>query len=235
MIFWIPESKTPSGRAELPLTELAAEAFRDQIELAGPGDWLFPSSESKSGHLESVKKGWRKTLENAGITYFRIYDLRSTFGTRLSAGGVSDEWVTQMLRQGDAKVFKKYSRMKLQMRREALGKLDRLASERNSVTVFGTDNGFCHGWRQNEVLRTRRQRVTIVESRSPRNGRLAQPVRAPALQAGGRWFDPVTAHHCFQPQVAWPPVFREASIALLFRCIGEYQPIGGRTLQTSLR
>jgi Phage integrase family len=63
MIFWIPESKTPSGRAELPLTELAAEAFRDQIELAGPGDWLFPSSESKSGNLESVKKGWRKTLE----------------------------------------------------------------------------------------------------------------------------------------------------------------------------
>ena len=136
IIFWIPDSKTPSGRAELPLTELAAEAFRDQIELAGPGDWLFPSSESKSGHLESVKKGWRKTLENAGITYFRIYDLRSTFGTRLSAGGVSDEWVTQMLRQGDAKVFKKYSRMKLQMRREALGKLDRLASERNSVTVL---------------------------------------------------------------------------------------------------
>ena len=26
-------------------------------------------------------------------------------------------------------------------------------------------------------------------------GRLAQPVRAPALQAGGRQFDPVTAHH----------------------------------------
>ncbi len=26
------------------------------------------------------------------------------------------------------------------------------------------------------------------------SGRLAQPVRAPALQAGGRWFDPVTAH-----------------------------------------
>jgi len=32
-----------------------------------------------------------------------IYDLRSTFATRLSAGGVSDEWVTQLLRQGDAK------------------------------------------------------------------------------------------------------------------------------------
>jgi hypothetical protein len=42
---------------------------------------------------------------------------------------VADEWVTQMLRQGDAQVFKKYSQMKLQMKREALEKLNRRASE----------------------------------------------------------------------------------------------------------
>jgi hypothetical protein len=34
-----------------------------------------------------------------------------------------------MLRQGDAKVFKKYSQMKLQMKREALEKLNRYANE----------------------------------------------------------------------------------------------------------
>jgi hypothetical protein len=34
-----------------------------------------------------------------------------------------------MLRQGDAKVFKKYSQMQLQMRREALAKLNRRANE----------------------------------------------------------------------------------------------------------
>ena len=38
---------------------------------------------------------------------------------------MADEWVTQLLRQGDAKVFKKYSQMKLQMKREALQKLNR--------------------------------------------------------------------------------------------------------------
>ena len=36
---------------------------------------------------------------------------------------------TQLLRQGDAQVFKKYSQMKLQMKREALGKLNRRANE----------------------------------------------------------------------------------------------------------
>jgi hypothetical protein len=33
------------------------------------------------------------------------------------------------LRQGDSKVFKKYSQMKLQMKREALQKLNRTANE----------------------------------------------------------------------------------------------------------
>src|SRR6266404_8331575 len=33
---------------------------------------------------------------------------------------------------------------------------------------------------------------------STSSGRLAQLVRAPALQAGGRRFEPCTAHHCFQ-------------------------------------
>jgi hypothetical protein len=42
--------------------------------------------------------------------------------------GVADEWVTQLLRQGDTRVFKKYSQMNLQMKNEALQKLERQAN-----------------------------------------------------------------------------------------------------------
>ncbi len=125
----IEDSKTPNGEAEVPLTELAAEAFRDQLTVAGPGPWLFPNSRNPRGYQGSFKKIWSKTLERAEVPYFRIYDLRSTYATRLSAGGVADEWVTQRLRQGDAKVFKKYSQMKLQMKREALQRINRRANE----------------------------------------------------------------------------------------------------------
>ena len=47
-------------------------------------------------------------------------------------------------RQGDAKVFKKYSQMKLQMKREALGKLNRQANESELVLVKagGNPEGF---------------------------------------------------------------------------------------------
>ena len=128
-VVWIPDSKTPNGIAEVPLTDLAREAFREQIRIAGPGTWLFPSDENPTGHQKTLKTVWHATLRRAKVPYFRIYDLRSTYATRLSAGGVADEWVTQLLRQGDAKVFKKYSQMKLQMKREALQKLNRKANE----------------------------------------------------------------------------------------------------------
>ena len=93
---------------------------------------------------------WHAVLRRAKVSYFRIYDLRSTYATRLSAGGVADEWVTQLLRQGDAKVFKKYSQMKLQMKREALKKLNRQAMKAPRVlTRRGPTDGvmsrFCHG------------------------------------------------------------------------------------------
>ena len=128
-VVWIPDSKTPNGVAEVPLTELAVEAFRDQIKLAGDGPYLFPSDLNRTGHQTTFKTAWEAALRRANVPYFRIYDLRSTYATRLSAGGVADEWVTQLLRQADAQVFKKYSQMKLEMKREALQKMNRLANE----------------------------------------------------------------------------------------------------------
>ena len=87
-----------------------------------------------------MRFAWRKALKAAKVPYFRIYDLRSTYATRLTAGGVADEWVTQLLRQGDAKVFKKYSQMKLQMKREALLKLNRQANEQGASFDTGRPN-----------------------------------------------------------------------------------------------
>jgi integrase len=132
---WIPDSKTPNGIAEVPLTEMARNAFRDQLLLAGNSPWLFPNDSTSTGYQQSFKKTWSSTLRKANIPYFRLYDLRSTYATRLSAGGVADEWVTQLLRQGDSKVFKKYSQMKLQMKREALEKLNRNANESRFATA----------------------------------------------------------------------------------------------------
>jgi integrase len=152
----ISDSKTPNGVAELALTELAIQTFRNQMLLAGTGGYLFPNDLYTTGHQQSLRTVWRLTLKRAGVLYFRIYDLRSTYATRLRAGGVANEFVTQLLRQSDAQVFMKYSQMKLQMQREALLKINCHANEmpaipaptlsefRNSGTVKG--DGPTNGW-----------------------------------------------------------------------------------------
>ena len=128
----LPDSKTPSGVADVPVTERARAAFRSQMEQSEGSPYLFPSTRRGSAkpYLTTVKKSWASTLRRAKVAYFSLYEIRHTFATRLSAGGVADHFVTQMLRQGDAAVFKRYSQAKLNMMREALARLDREANER---------------------------------------------------------------------------------------------------------
>jgi hypothetical protein len=84
------------------------------------------------------------------LQYFAPCELRHTFATRLSAGGVADHMVTQMLRQSDAEVFKLYSQAKLRMMREALAKLA-------SIDAKGV-NGERAGTRTPDLLRVKNWR-----------------------------------------------------------------------------
>ena len=106
------------------------------MELAGPGPWLFPSDRKPDRAPDGIQEDLASDASAGGRPYFRLYDLRSTYATRLSAGGVADEWVTQMLRQTDAKVFKKYSQMKLQMKREALTQTQPPGGRRRLIEAF---------------------------------------------------------------------------------------------------
>ena len=128
----IADSKTANGIGDMPLTPEAREAFKQQMEETPGSEYLFPSPKAKAQrpYMTNLRKVWAATLKKAGVPYFAPYELRHTFATRLSAGGVADHMVTQMLRQGDAEVFKLYSQAKLGMMREALAKLDRKANER---------------------------------------------------------------------------------------------------------
>jgi integrase len=134
----IPESKTLSGEGDMPMTEPAYQAFKEQIEQTPKSEYLFPSPRQtgKKPYITNLRKAWTATLKRAGVSYFSLYELRHTFATRLSAGGVADHFVSQMLRQGDAGVFKRYSQAKLNMMRESLNRLDRKANEHGRT--FGT-------------------------------------------------------------------------------------------------
>jgi len=141
-VIHIPDSKTPSGIGDMPMTELARGAFKAQMEQAPQSEYLFPSpsKRAKRPYITSLWRIWEKTLVRAGVPYFPLYHLRHTFATRLSAGGVADHFVSQMLRQGDAQVFKRYSQAKLAMMREALAKMDRKANEHEVISGTARPN-----------------------------------------------------------------------------------------------
>src|SRR5438128_1544044 len=80
------------------------EAEASPLALRGPSETAASSCVLLGMPHFPSSKGcpyWAATLRRAKVPYFRIYDLRSTYATRLSAGGVADEWVTQLLRQRD--------------------------------------------------------------------------------------------------------------------------------------
>ena len=135
-IVHLPGSKTVNGIADMPMTDRVRAAFVSQMKQSGDSDYLFPSPkiDSSNPHITRVTKLWDRTLQRAGLPHLSLYELRHTFATRLSAGGVADHFVTQMLRQGDSQVFKRYSQAKLNMMREALSQLDRQANEHGATS-----------------------------------------------------------------------------------------------------
>jgi integrase len=68
----VPDSKTPSGVGDLPMTEPAHVAFKAQMHLAGDSEYLFPTSSprAKRPHITSLPKIWAKTLKRARVPTF---------------------------------------------------------------------------------------------------------------------------------------------------------------------
>ena len=87
-VVWIPDSKTPNGIAEVPLTELARRGVsRSDSRSPGPGDVVVPERREPDGASEDVQDGLAcNAAAGPGVPYFRIYDLRSTYATRLERG-----------------------------------------------------------------------------------------------------------------------------------------------------
>lgn len=82
----IQEWQTARRNADSPLIRLLAH--RQQAADADP-TWVFPSTTSKSGHVEGLESTWRRVLERAAIRDCRIHDLGRTLGSVQAIQGSS--------------------------------------------------------------------------------------------------------------------------------------------------
>ena len=95
-IWKIPRTKTDKN-VTLALADSAVELL-NQLKSENPvSDFVFPSVESKSGHLYDAKKVWNTIRKKAGITDVRLHDLRHTLATYMIEGGANPFIVQRVL------------------------------------------------------------------------------------------------------------------------------------------
>ncbi|MDR2720844.1 MAG: site-specific integrase, partial [Puniceicoccales bacterium] len=84
----IPDTKNGDPQ-RVPLVDETLEILDNRIHLKTTTPWVFPSEDSKSGHLQEPKAAWKRILERAGLANLRIHDLRRTMGSYQAINGES--------------------------------------------------------------------------------------------------------------------------------------------------
>src|SRR5580765_7736983 len=95
----VRESKTRAGIKNIPLTARCKSELLNWRDKLGPhfSQFVFPNMSAPTKSRNDIRNAWAKTLESAGIPHFWLYNLRHSYASRLSAAGVSDLFVAQMI------------------------------------------------------------------------------------------------------------------------------------------
>jgi integrase len=101
----------------IPLSAPACQLL-SKIKKRGDSDFVFPS-DSKSGHVEGIKKSWATLLKSADITGLRVHDLRHSYASMLVSSGASLPLVGAMLGHSSTATTARYSHLHDDPQREA--------------------------------------------------------------------------------------------------------------------
>jgi integrase len=124
----VHESKTRAGIRNIPLSARCKAELLRWREMVGPefSAFVFPNLRTPARPMRDIRHAWDKALKDAGLEYFWIYNLRHTFASRLSAAGVSDLFVAQMIGHSTPSILNRYSKAIDEYRRDAVRKLEQM-------------------------------------------------------------------------------------------------------------
>ncbi len=127
----VRESKTRAGIRNVPLTTRCKTELLRWRKMLGPefSPFVFPNMRASARPRNDIRHAWEKALKDAGLDYFWIYNLRHTFASRLSAAGVSDLFVAQMIGHSSPGILQKYAKAIDEYRRDAVRKLEEMRAE----------------------------------------------------------------------------------------------------------
>ena len=118
-IMYLPDTKNNQPQ-QIPLTQQAINVFNN-IGIREKG-WVFPSKDSKSGHLQNPKRLWKHLLSLAQIKNLRMHDLRRTLGSYQAIIGSSMNIIGKSLGHKSLQSTAVYARLSLAPVRDSMQK-----------------------------------------------------------------------------------------------------------------
>jgi integrase len=124
----VRESKTQAGIRNIPLSARCKAELLAWRKRLGPdfSPYVFPNMQDPARPLKDIRRSWARALRAAKIEYFWIYNLRHTFASRLSAAGISDLFVAQMIGHSSPSIVQTYAKAIDEHRRDAIRKMESL-------------------------------------------------------------------------------------------------------------
>lgn len=132
-LIFVPDSKTPDGMRDVPISDRALVILRRLCGDRKQG-WLLTSKRSKSGHLTSVANVFRKVRRAAGLPEeLVLYCGRHDFGSRLLEHTGNLKLVMEIMGQKDVKTAMKYQHPNHDVVRDVLNKTNAAAGVHPAV------------------------------------------------------------------------------------------------------
>ena len=97
---------------------------KDIENMENAGEYLFTNRNGLP--LKSIKKSFRNALEKAQIKNFRFHDIRHTFSTYLSMGGIDEITRAELMGHCKSTITSRYSHTSWERKAEAVEIMEKL-------------------------------------------------------------------------------------------------------------
>lgn len=126
----VRKSKTRAGIRNIPLSARCKTELLHWRKMFGPefSAFVFPNMRKPAKPLRDVRQTWERTLTDAGLPKFVLYNLRHTHASRLMSGGVSSLFIAQMLGHSSPSIVGTYAKATDDYKRDAIRQLERIRS-----------------------------------------------------------------------------------------------------------
>jgi integrase len=118
-----PYGKTKAAQRKLWLDEAATEILTRRLD-AVKGDYLFPGR-VEGQPIVKVNASHNAAVKRSGVAWFRLYDCRHTFATRMIQSGVDLVTLAAMLGHSKINMVMRYAHPTEEHQREAVQKRQR--------------------------------------------------------------------------------------------------------------